>query len=476
MTTEENRWQNHHTDLGSDIIKSCNDTLHIAIFNTENHFCYHIVQLQKLHSSPKLNAVLKDIFPVIPELTTPNDDLIQFIMYPFIVYSHINRNNVNEIYKRISRYYETLDNYVTDYAKSGFNPDNLLICILLPSLFKIINDRDLFITIINELSLNIANLNIADYAVNNNITCNDGFLKGPFHEELLKNYIEMKSLNIKHSDCPTLDQQNIACSVLEVFPIPNSTKNGHAVSLFFGTTFGPCDFVGTLGSSVNSNTNTNGSGMSINQNNSFIACDSINIADLKEYINERRDGINRIIIRHISKEFINKLNNYLQNLKFEQTVTSYTLKIDNVKTLSGGSNRKHQKHKHRSESKNSSSSGSEYRVQYRPFCGSLDFQSSREQIGGNQTQKSEHRRSLLRDHIIISKMSYYIILVLAFVGVIAVLFTVYIGYTVYHVSNHVRESFKTYDHKMTIDPDTKQWKHVISRKSTVESLQNSNTN
>jgi hypothetical protein len=294
-------------------IVSYNNTLHIAIFNYENHFCYHITEVQKLHSSPKLNSILKNKYSNLNNIPDINVSLVEYLLYPNIIYSKITNENesIDKTYKLINEYYKDLDNNVTNCAKSGYAPNVLLTTILLPAIAQIVDGRDNFITIIGELSYNISYLDIVDNAVENNITTDDGFLRDKkFKSILLDNFKKMKDWKISLSDFKSPPQNAVACSVLEVFPIPNQTTNGHAINLFY-----------TI-------------------DNKFLIVDSISIVDnVKKYINERIQGINRIIIRHVSSEYVDKINKIVfknEHPQFTPTVASFVLNVGNAVLIGGG--------------------------------------------------------------------------------------------------------------------------------------------
>ena len=134
------------------------NTVHISISNYDNHFCYWVSILQRLHTSPTLNKLVKSIQP-------DEGSVFYTLMKPVQIYANIDLNasdtneqlpnsgNTLSIYQQLINYFnETIPNFVHQKAQNGYIPWMLMIFFYCPAIYYYFpND---FLQIVNEIHIN----------------------------------------------------------------------------------------------------------------------------------------------------------------------------------------------------------------------------------------------------------------------------------------------------------------------------------
>lgn len=274
-------------------IRSDNNTLHIPLYNHNNAYCFHVSVLQRLHSSPSLNRLLRD---------TANDqqnDIVDILLYPAEVYASLDNGNTDYVYEEIRNYFPSFESqFVHDESKDGYFPETLLVFTYLPCIWKRCDrNRDLFTQIVNEL--NIDRINIYDTEVSiDDAYSRDSYLRLEYSAILRDLYTDMLE-NIKGI---TFDGKWV-CGTFEIFP--NKDHNGgHAVTLISsGGTF-------------------------------YVIDDQKYITPLNEYYKLREERIYSITIRDIDAVTLARINAILQTnqileSKFASRVSRYEFNLSN---------------------------------------------------------------------------------------------------------------------------------------------------
>lgn len=290
-------------------VESKNGTVHMPIFNHHNSYCFHISVLQRLHSSPTLNNLLKQRYNIQPlqSAWTQNqfsnyNDIVGIFNIPLAIYATLDKNNATEQYVNILfetfenyfTYFE--DNYVHNSSKEGYFPEVLIVFYMLPCIWKICNGNEkTLLTIISQLNLDPINI------INTSVEINSNFHVIPYLREEYIDIIEnlyneilgfVKKEDIKYTEW--------CCGTFEMFP--NKDKNGgHAVTIL----------------------------KAIN-NEYYIFDDHKFITPLEDYHNMREGNIYSITIRDIDGANLAIINSILDcknvsSSKFSARVNRYEL-------------------------------------------------------------------------------------------------------------------------------------------------------
>lgn len=221
-------------------VQSINGTWHIALYNYENSFCHHIATLQRLHSSPTLNRLLRNT-------TLPDDDYIRMIIEPVRIYasyvgsigggaslgisggdnSLLSSPTEEMIYNQMKDYYTTFVNdYVSSVGRNGYSPMYVLIYLFVPVVWTLFPDD--FEAIISELHIDKINFLNVEATVKDIITGPSAFLQERFVEHQYELYTKMIEV------LPTeFHPKHFVSTVMEVFP-NREHKGGHAITLLRG--------------------------------------------------------------------------------------------------------------------------------------------------------------------------------------------------------------------------------------------------
>ena len=290
-------------------VRSINDTKHIALYNYDNSFCFHISDLQRLHCSPTLNKSLSQL--KLNENVINKSDITEILLLPLKIYSELDDSNELMIYSRIKDYFNWfVPNFVSPSARHGYDPTRLMIYFLLPVVYKYFPDK--FKTIIEEIHVDKINFNNIDYVAEDVILKDENtFIQAENDRkkmvELYKNMIE----NLP----PKYERKSFVASVLEVYPNKDRT-GGHAITLIKGIS----DLDMKRG---------------IDKVDFYIIDDQNSISKLYDYYNNRKERLYEISIRDVDEITMVNVNAIFHakcdidpSCKFSKRVSRFVLNFE----------------------------------------------------------------------------------------------------------------------------------------------------
>ena len=287
----------------SDYIISNRQTVHIALNNMNNEFCYHVATIQRLHTAPTVNAVCSEL-----QKRAHGDTYITQTLKVFEIYAQLTVSKRDDK-EFIAKIYSDIRNWYTEYVNlvvntscmHGYMPENLLTYIILPCLHKICDDKE-FSKILTEISIEANNFQRASYVYSEYLTGSTAYVKNVFQKEALELYECM----MKHIP-QEISVSAFAAAVLEVYTEPNNPSNGHAVTLLRNDKGDFC-----------------------------VIDDNRNIQKLSDYYNAYRERLWKMDIRDITNENANEINRVLREHakintfnQFEARETRYTIDFSN---------------------------------------------------------------------------------------------------------------------------------------------------
>lgn len=200
-------------------IYDLNNQIHIVLKNHENSFCFYLVVLQRLQSSPTLKSYLdKNI----------DDYDIKQLLEPVKIYAKANKYNMDEISNEISNWFES------DYTKNeiiqhkGYD-DNLLFRIYYaPIIFYLVdNNIKIFLRIMYEISI------YDSFFINSKIDMLQAlhFIKN--HDNFITNYYIPFYEKFLIEDLNFYNKKFIITS-MSIWPNKDHSYGGHVITLLFG--------------------------------------------------------------------------------------------------------------------------------------------------------------------------------------------------------------------------------------------------
>lgn len=217
-------------------VKDMQGTIYIGLFNVENRFCYYISALQRLHSSPTLNRLLKN--------SNLNEAYIRdLLLQPLKIYADINLNNFKQIHDSVANCLSKTIQKFKDTMQSGGQPDHVLICLMLPTIYLLMNNNKtddiegILKQIVKELYINPNRLNHLLYSLNRendfNITIDDNYNRS------LKNAHTTISKIFENIGIQDDNKFKFNCSTMSIMFKDETGKtskyNGHAVNVVYGS-------------------------------------------------------------------------------------------------------------------------------------------------------------------------------------------------------------------------------------------------
>lgn len=292
----------NNTDF-SDYIISNRQTVHIALNNLNNEFCYHVATIQRLHTAPTVNAVCSEL-----QKRAHGDTYITQTLKVFETYGQLtvskrdDKEFVAKIYSDIRNWYTEYVNLVVNTSHMhGYMPECLLTYIILPCLHAICDDNE-FSKILTEISVEANNFQRASYVYTEYLVGSKAYVKDVFQKEALELYERM----LKHIP-QEIPVSAFSAAVLEVYTEPNNPCNGHAVTLLRNDKGDFC-----------------------------VIDDNRNIQKLSDYYNAYRERLWKMDIRDITSETANEINRVLREHakintfnQFEARETRYTIDFSN---------------------------------------------------------------------------------------------------------------------------------------------------
>lgn len=292
-------------------IRSINDTIHTAIYNYDNKFCYWVSVIQHLHTSKTLNQLCS-------QLTEQqlNSSLWYQLLKPLNIYSKLvidtddeyTKSNVLSIYTMWDNYFnEFIPQHVHERARNGYQPHYLLLFCYCPTIYHLFKDN--FIKILNEMHVDRTLFNVAPSIAENNITTKHPFILDPnFQQELVSEWNQMMKFM---ESVKTITLEPFCSATLEIFPNPDHT-GGHAITLIRGY----------------ANTEPD-------KEDYYVIDDHNTISLFCDYFNHHNQKLYEISIRDVDDLMIEAFNKYIHNTcnidkrcKFSARITRYSLTMD----------------------------------------------------------------------------------------------------------------------------------------------------
>ena len=297
--------------MAIDYIITIQGTHHIPLYNYDNHFCYWNSVIQRLHSSPTLNANLIQI-----ETTINQTNTVEYIMLkPVLIYAQLEQTKLSNdeiisTYRKIINYMNaTIPNLVHQNGQNGYIPHYLLNFIYCPIIYALFpND---FINIMNEIHISKNEFDVSKNVVKDTLTTgNPFFANSTMTKRIIQLFDDMSDYMGKELRDVQFSLEPFTTAIFEIFPNKDQT-GGHAITLIRGY-----------------------SNLEPTNIDYFLIDDQRAIDTFANYYKHREDRIYEISIKDIDEITANDLNRILRedvgltDIKFSKRITRYSMNFE----------------------------------------------------------------------------------------------------------------------------------------------------